>query len=145
MKKGAEQSPLTRTDYGRGDSLIKSNSGQGSLWLGPACRKKHRACEMCSALSPPWLDPVLFRKMLLLAEQAPLDPLGPGCNVGAGTEPKEQVCSPGPGLSMPVRVMQRGTLRPRPLRRYCNTALITCDRRLSWTCHLKVEKLSRGW
>lgn len=34
-EEGSRAAPLTRTDYGRGDGLIKSNSGQGSLWLGP--------------------------------------------------------------------------------------------------------------
>lgn len=117
MKRGAEQPPLTRTDDGRVDGLIKSNSGQG-LGLGPARRKKHRACEARSALSPPWLAPVLFRTMLLPAEQAPWTRWDLAVPRGQGQNQRSRG-SPGAGLSMPVGVTQRGTLRPRPLRRYC--------------------------
>lgn len=125
--RGVEQPPLTRTDYGQVDGLIKSNSGQGSLWLGPHAGRNTelvRRILLCPLRA--WLLSCSGR-CCFLQSRLP-GPAGTWLHHRGRDRTRGAVCSQGAGPSMPVGVMQRATLRDQASQEVLHTALITCDR-----------------
>lgn len=123
---GSREAPVDQNYYGQVDGLIKSNSGQGSLWLGPHAGRNTelvRRILLCPLRA--WLLSCSGR-CCFLQSRLP-GPAGTWLHHRGRDRTRGAVCSQGAGPSMPVESCRGPRSGTRPLRRYC-TALITCDR-----------------